>query len=478
MSANGDAGKFQMLDELLALDWPHAYVRVLVAVLQFADADGSNIFPTMDALARRAGVTERTARDVIAVALDRDLLLHMKDADGNDVRCGWHNRVRKMQFAAPLRASAFPSIRSSNAESRSGFNGSLNAESRSGLKPESGKLGPSNPESCALESGKLGHLNPESCAHLTTKEVDQTKDQIKDQTTPASPTGDVAPNSGPESFNLSGEPPPKPAAKKRPAGKTESGFDDFWQQWPRHPNKNRKQAAAKYWRALKPEDRVKVMPALEAWKSSEKWRAGYVHNPANWLRDRLFDEPPEPAGAAGGNGAGPGSTGWNDDPMDANNLMAANASYSPGWPRDRKLQYARDELTSVTRQDHWDRIAKTAPGAVPTFDAVADDCIRRSDKAGRWQGPTEDQKGRLDAALGKAHAERAAAIEVRTRELIAKALRKIKADRAQVEGQHPNTWRDIQYQALRSAQNGWADFDACDIGRWWDDLHPHEPRPD
>lgn len=87
------------------------------------------------------------------------------------------------------------------------------------------------------------------------------------------------------------------AVSSQPA---ESGFDEFWQSYPR---KVGKKAAQNAWKRLKPNAalRIKIMEALQEQKASRRWQkeqGRYIPNPATWLNQERWEDQLEEAGSA------------------------------------------------------------------------------------------------------------------------------------------------------------------------------------
>ena len=87
------------------------------------------------------------------------------------------------------------------------------------------------------------------------------------------------------------------AVSSQPA---ESGFDEFWQSYPR---KVGKKAAQNAWKRLKPNAalRIKIMEALQEQKASRRWQkeqGRYIPNPATWLHQERWEDQLEQAGSA------------------------------------------------------------------------------------------------------------------------------------------------------------------------------------
>ena len=97
-------------------------------------------------------------------------------------------------------------------------------------------------------------------------------------------------------------PPVVPPKGERSGGgpPTESGFDEFWQSYPR---KVGKKAAQNAWKRLKPNAalRIKIMEALQEQKASQRWQkeeGRYIPNPATWLHQERWEDQLEQAGSA------------------------------------------------------------------------------------------------------------------------------------------------------------------------------------
>lgn len=95
---------------------------------------------------------------------------------------------------------------------------------------------------------------------------------------------------------------PKPLSKTQPISPTlspltgahgSSKYEDFWR---RYPNKVGKRAAEQaFAKALRRDSFERIMDGLGRAPRCEKWKAGYIPNPATWLnQDRWLDEPDGP----------------------------------------------------------------------------------------------------------------------------------------------------------------------------------------
>ena len=75
---------------------------------------------------------------------------------------------------------------------------------------------------------------------------------------------------------------------------SEITFNAFWNAYPDSTHKSRKQAAFKKWQSRKLHKIADdIMQGLECWKSSKNWlEKDYIHNPANWLEGKMWNERP------------------------------------------------------------------------------------------------------------------------------------------------------------------------------------------
>lgn len=72
-----------------------------------------------------------------------------------------------------------------------------------------------------------------------------------------------------------------------------AAFEEFWTAYPNHNGSKRN--AFDQWRKLRTVDRHKAIEALPAWELTREWRDGFVKHAERYLRDRLFDQSPDPA---------------------------------------------------------------------------------------------------------------------------------------------------------------------------------------
>lgn len=97
--------------------------------------------------------------------------------------------------------------------------------------------------------------------------------------------------------------------KKEHAPALRAGFDRFWAAY---PNRVEQDEAWRVWQKRKPDGSLTttILDAIERQKRSSKWTAGYIPNPAKWLKNgRWKDEPveipaPPPSPRSGRTGAG------------------------------------------------------------------------------------------------------------------------------------------------------------------------------
>lgn len=91
--------------------------------------------------------------------------------------------------------------------------------------------------------------------------------------------------------------PTVPSRTKRSLVEYSGGFLSFWNAYPRRVGKG---AAAKAWKAAKPDEELtlKILSALEEAKASPQWRRDngqFIPHPSTWLNQRRWeDEPPSP----------------------------------------------------------------------------------------------------------------------------------------------------------------------------------------
>ncbi|MCP4544765.1 MAG: hypothetical protein GY832_47305 [Chloroflexi bacterium] len=94
------------------------------------------------------------------------------------------------------------------------------------------------------------------------------------------------------------DPESDPDQKKKEGPAYSASFESFWRVYPR---KTAKRAAYKAWQAM---DRRTIPPhsiifaAIEKQKGSEKWKAGYIPNPATWLNGDCWEDEVTPQGRA------------------------------------------------------------------------------------------------------------------------------------------------------------------------------------
>jgi hypothetical protein len=71
------------------------------------------------------------------------------------------------------------------------------------------------------------------------------------------------------------------------------GFAAFWMAYPK--GHGSRKASADQWRRLKPDPalRAEIMAGLELWKLSRRWRENFVKDAERWIRDRMWENPPE-----------------------------------------------------------------------------------------------------------------------------------------------------------------------------------------
>jgi hypothetical protein len=72
-----------------------------------------------------------------------------------------------------------------------------------------------------------------------------------------------------------------------------SGFMEFWKRYPKHEGKSKALTA---WRKLRPlpDLQREIMAGLELWRGSRSWADGYVPRAERWLREKGWDDDPEP----------------------------------------------------------------------------------------------------------------------------------------------------------------------------------------
>lgn len=70
-------------------------------------------------------------------------------------------------------------------------------------------------------------------------------------------------------------------------------FEEFWRGYPK--GHGSKKASAGHWRRMSAEDRAAAVAALPQFRAGRAWRDGFVKDCERWLRDRLWENPPEPA---------------------------------------------------------------------------------------------------------------------------------------------------------------------------------------
>ena len=92
-------------------------------------------------------------------------------------------------------------------------------------------------------------------------------------------------------------------------------LDGFAAFWTAYPSKTGKQPALKAWRHLDagPDLGLAILAGIEAWARSERWRDGYVCDPATFLNQRRWEDDPPPPKPAKVNGHGPAKPDWRAD---------------------------------------------------------------------------------------------------------------------------------------------------------------------
>lgn len=80
-----------------------------------------------------------------------------------------------------------------------------------------------------------------------------------------------------------------------PVEEKQDKFSQFWEAYPKCPNKDRKEDARKKWKSRKLDKQFDaIMAGLERWKASQKWSdPTYIRCPANWIEAKEWmQEPP------------------------------------------------------------------------------------------------------------------------------------------------------------------------------------------
>ena len=74
-------------------------------------------------------------------------------------------------------------------------------------------------------------------------------------------------------------------------------FTEFWELYPKHPNKSRKKAClSKYESKVfkwTPELQIDIIAGLNRWITSESWKKGFMHAPHKFLHEEMWKEHPE-----------------------------------------------------------------------------------------------------------------------------------------------------------------------------------------
>lgn len=79
--------------------------------------------------------------------------------------------------------------------------------------------------------------------------------------------------------------------------KYSADFETFWSAYPK--GRGGKAEAFAFWHRLIPFDRQAAMDALPAFKAGRDWREGFHKAPDQFLKHRLWENPPEPATSNG-----------------------------------------------------------------------------------------------------------------------------------------------------------------------------------
>lgn len=73
---------------------------------------------------------------------------------------------------------------------------------------------------------------------------------------------------------------------------TELGFDRFWKTYPK---KRHKPDAARAWQGVDGARQLEaILAGVARWTASDAWRRGFVEDPATFLRQRQWEDPPNP----------------------------------------------------------------------------------------------------------------------------------------------------------------------------------------
>lgn len=87
--------------------------------------------------------------------------------------------------------------------------------------------------------------------------------------------------------------PNRPTADQGESEETDRGFDAFWAAYPVHKAKAR---AYQVYAEISPDTRLLevILLAIQRQKKWRHWRSGYIPTPANWLRERRWEDEEEP----------------------------------------------------------------------------------------------------------------------------------------------------------------------------------------